>query len=39
MTMTLSSDLISNTPTIIKTTFKLRRGTAERWNEINPVLA
>lgn len=24
---------------VIKTTFKLKRGTAERWAEVNPVLA
>lgn len=25
--------------TVVKTTFKLKRGTAERWEELNPVLA
>ena len=25
--------------TVIKTTFKLKRGPAERWEELNPVLA
>ena len=38
------SDIIStfeelnNTPVVVKTTFKLRRGTTAQWEEKNPIL-